>query len=53
MLVEGPVQGISAVEDPPALLAKVLDAAGRFEPDEEDKKIIADISDLKKRYAGG
>lgn len=24
-----------------------------FEPDEEDKEIIADISDLKKSYEGG
>ena len=50
MFPEGPVQGISAVEDPPGLLRKVLALADRIVPDEEEKKVIEAVSDLKKRF---
>ncbi|MCR4556715.1 MAG: hypothetical protein K5779_02690 [Saccharofermentans sp.] len=50
MLSEGPVAGISAVDDPPALLSKVLEFADRIDLDEEEKKIIANVSELNQRY---
>ena len=50
MLVEGPVAGISAVDDPPMLLSKVLDIAKKYELDDEEKKIIDDVAELKAQF---
>ena len=50
MLSEGPVAGISAVDDPPALLSKILEFTGRIDLDEEEKKIIENVSELKQSY---
>lgn len=43
MLVEGPVAGISGVEDPPGILAKVLKASEKIETDEEEQRIVDDV----------
>ena len=50
MLVEGPVAGISAVESPSDLLAKVLKFSGRITPDEEEQRIFKDVAELKQKY---
>ena len=50
MLVEGPVAGISAVESPRDLLAKVLKLAEKITPDEEEQRIIKDVAELKQRF---
>jgi len=49
MLVEGPVTGISGVEDPPETLAKVLDMASGLDSDDEEKRIIGDITELHRQ----
>jgi hypothetical protein len=49
MLVEGPVTGISGLEDPPKVLAKVLKAAGRIVPDENEQRILNDVKELYER----
>ena len=50
MLVEGPVEGISAVDSPTDLLAKVLKFAERITPDEEEQRIIDDVTKLKNAF---
>ena len=52
MLVEGPVQGLSAVESPPDLLTKVLKFAEDKTLDEEGQQIIKDVAELKQRFEG-
>lgn len=49
MLVEGSVTGISGVEDPPEVLAKVLKAAGKIAPDENEQRILNDVKELYER----
>lgn len=50
MLVEGPVAGISAVEDPSLLLAKVLRFAGGITLGEKEQAIIKEVTELKQKY---
>lgn len=50
MIVEGPVEGISAVEDPPAVLGKVLKMASGLVTDEEDDRVIEEIRKLYETY---
>lgn len=53
MLVEGPVAGISAVESPSDLLAKVLRFAEGIKLDEEEQRIIKDVAEQKQKYDSG
>ena len=50
MLVEGPVLGLSQVESPPDTLAKVLKFAEGLTLDEDEKRIIRDVTELKRRF---
>ena len=43
LLNEGPVAGISAVEDADAHLRAFLDRAGEFEPDEDDQRVVEEV----------
>ncbi|MBR2524761.1 MAG: hypothetical protein IKE53_10055 [Clostridiales bacterium] len=49
MLVEGPVEGLSAVGDPPGVLAKVIKASEKIPPDEEEQRIIDEVKVLSER----
>lgn len=50
MLVEGPVAGISAVESPRDMLAKVLKLGEKITPDEESQKKLNDVAEAKQRF---
>ena len=52
MLEEGPVEGISGVEDPQGLLAKVLKTAEGRALDQESSEILGRVSDVKNSFEG-
>lgn len=52
MLDEGPVEGISAVENPPLLLDKVLRFTEGRNLDREMREIVGRVKDLKEKFDG-